>query len=133
MHEKEEIKKITEATFEKALTKNFKKTAKLAKNKKQTLLTTSSFNPAFSLAHFDLEDYYNKTEREIFKKLPKYEKAIKAMEKADLSPLPVYQKLHDAITKNVMKIIKKKRDKYHLRSVEIDEKCVLTYVIESKD
>ena len=55
------------------------------------------------------------------------------MEKAGVSPLPVYQKLHGAITKNVMKIIKKKRDKYHLRSVEIDDKCVLTYIIESKD
>ena len=51
------------------------------------------------------------------------------MEKAGVSPLPVYQKLHDAITKDVMKIIKKKRDKYHLRSVEIDDKCVLTYII----
>ena len=62
-----------------------------------------------------------------------YNSAIKAMEKAGVSPLPVYQKLHGATTKDVMKIIKKKCDKYHLRSVEIDDKCVLTYIIESKD
>lgn len=124
MSEKEEVRKIVEDVFSKPLTKNFKKTEKIVNDKDSAL---------FSLSHFNLESYYNKAENEIMKRFPEYKKAIKSMEKAKVNPLPVYDKLHNMVTYNVMKIIKKKRDKYNLKQIEISESNVLTYVIEAKD
>lgn len=134
MSEKDEIKKIVEDVFDKPLTENFKKTEKLVKGKRKPLgkLGIHKRSALFSLSHFDLDKYYNEADKEIMKKFPKYEKAIKSMEKADINPLPVYNKVHDMVTYNVMKLIKKKRDKYNLKQIEIDDNNVLTYVIEGK-
>ena len=134
MSEKEEIKKIVEEVFEEPLTENFKKTKKAVKGHHRYFKGFAD-KPApisFSLSHFDLDDYYNKADREILKKIPKYKKAIKAMEKAGVNPLPVYNKIHNAVTYNVMKIIKKKRSKYNLKQIAINDQNVLTYVIEAK-